>query len=113
MVKLRAAATLHPLGTLQAVLVDAVTTYAEQTLRSTQDLAALADTYWPKIRPLLPYFARLTRPTDPAIMVNGRSYTYADVAPLVPALRRLMEQVKKQGHSDYVTYLDLLVGHKR
>ena len=113
MAKLRAAAPLHPQKTLQAVLVDALTTYAEQTQQSTQDLASIAVKYWPMIRPLLPYLPRLTKPTDPPIRVMGRTYTFADVSPMAPILRSLVARVREQGHSDYVSYLDLLVGGKR
>jgi len=113
MAKLRAAVPFHPQKTLQAVLVTAITSFAEQTEQSSQDLATLAVEHWPRIRPLLPYLSRLTKPSDRPIKVNDRFYTYADVAPLAPILRNLISRAQQLGHSDYFSYLDLLVGRKR
>lgn len=110
MAKLRAAVPLHPKKTLQAVLADAVAGYARQTARATQDLATVAVDYWPKIRPLLPYLSRLASPDARPITVMGRVYTHAEVAPLLPVYRDLVLQVRNLGHTDYLSYLDHLVG---
>lgn len=113
MAKLRAVAPLHRKSTLQAVLVAALIAYSELVEKGTQDLASMAVKHWPTIRPLLPYLSRLTKPTDPPITVMGRVYAHADVAPLIPILNAMVNGVRQQGHTDYVHYLDILVGRKR
>ena len=112
MAKIRAASPLHSRQTIQAVLVDALTAYANQTEKGTQDLATIAVEYWPKIRPLLPYLPRLTSEQSPPIRVHDRVYTYADVKSLIPILQSMIRIAQSHGHSNYVTYLDLLVGRR-
>lgn len=112
MAKIRAAAPLHTKQTIQAVLNDALEAYANQTERSSQDLAALAVAHWPTIRPILPYFSRLVSEASPPIRVHNRTYTYADVKPLAPILQKLIQMVRDQGHTDFVTYLDRLLGKR-
>lgn len=113
MAKLRGAASLHPKQTLQAVLTDALTEYANNTHQGTQDLATIAVEYWPKIRPLLPYLRALANPSSPPVRVMGRVYTHADVAPLLPIYQEMARRVRNLGHAEILPYLDALVGMKR
>lgn len=110
---LRAAAPFHPKKTFEAVVCDALEAYAANTHKGTRDLAAVATEFWPKIRPLLPYLRILSRPGAQPIRVYNRLVTAADVAPLLPVHDTLMNKVQSLGHSDYVSYLDVLVGLKK
>lgn len=113
MAKLRAIAPLYPGETIQEVLIDALTSFANQTQKGTQDMSTLAVTYWPQIRPLLPYLSRLASPHAPPIRVGTKIYTHEEVAPLIPVHQRLVEMAREQGHQDYMTFLDALVGRTR